>query len=71
MMDKWQMSRYLIDAKKSVDTILFLAKYGESVSMVNIREKVIETRRKYYVNACVVLDMCFPKKRRRFAKIAL
>lgn len=68
MMDKWQMSRYLIDAKKAVDTILFLAQYSEKVSMINIREKVIETRRKFYVNACVVLDKCFPKKKKEICK---
>ncbi len=67
-MNKWQMSRYLIDSKKAVDTILFLAKYSEKVSMINIREKVIETRRKFYVNACVVLDKCFPKKKKEICK---
>lgn len=67
-MDKWQLALYLIDAKKSVDTILYLAEYGELVSMISIREKVREARRKFYVNLCVVLDKCFPGKKKEICK---
>ncbi|MBK1809704.1 hypothetical protein JHL18_03500 [Clostridium sp. YIM B02505] len=67
-MDKWEISRYLIDAKKSVDTILYLYKYGDKVSMINIREKVRETRRKFYINGCIVLDKCFHKTKKQICE---
>jgi len=67
-MTKWELARYLIDAKKSVDTILFLSKSGEKVSMIDIRNVVKETKRKFYMNACIVLDKCFPKKKKEICR---
>lgn len=63
-MKKWELARYFIDAKKCVDTMLFLADYVEEVSVIDIREKVAETKRKFYINACVVLDKSFPKDKK-------
>lgn len=70
-MEKWELARYLIDAKKSVDTMLYLSLYAEKVSMIDIKGIVNETRRTFYVNACVVLDKCFPKKKKEICKDAL
>ncbi len=70
-MEKWELARYMIDAKKSVDTILYLSLYAEKVSMVDIRGIVNETRRAFYINACIVLDKCFPKKKKEICKNAL
>ena len=53
-----------MDAKKCVDTMLYLAENAEAVSMIDIREKVTETRRKFYINSCVVLDKSFPKEKK-------
>ena len=55
------MVRYFIYAKKCDDTMLFLVEYAESVLMTDIREKVADAKRKFYINACVVLDKSFPK----------
>ena len=63
-MKKWELARYFIDSKKSVDTMLFLAEYAEKVAIIDIREVVAETKRKFYVNACVVLDKSFPKDKK-------
>lgn len=63
-MKKWEVARYFLDAKKCVDTVLFLVEYAENVSMIDIREKVAETKRKFYINACVVLDKSFPKDKK-------
>lgn len=68
-MEKWELARYLIDAKKSVDAILYLAQHGEKVSTLNIRNVVNELRRTFYVNVCVVLDKCFPKEKKEICKI--
>lgn len=67
-MEKWELARYLIDAKKSVDAILYLAQHGEKVSMLNIRNVVNELRRTFYVNVCVALDKCFPKEKKEICK---
>ena len=53
-----------MDAKKCVDTILFLVENAEDVSMIDIREKVTESRRKFYINCCVVLDKSFPRDKK-------
>lgn len=63
-MKKWELARYFIDAKKCVDTMLFLAEHGDAVSMIDIREKVTEIRRKFYINCCVVLDKSYPKDKK-------
>lgn len=63
-MNNWELARYFIDAKKCVDTMLYLAENAEAVSMIDIREKVTETRRKFYINSCVVLDKSFPKDKK-------
>lgn len=69
LMKKWELARYLLDAKKSIDTLLYVAENSEDVSMIDIQELVNEIRRKFYVDACVVLDKCYPKRKRKFVKI--
>lgn len=64
VVNKWEIARYFIDAKKCVDTILYLADNAEKVSMLDIREKVSEARRKFYINTCVVLDKSFPRDKK-------
>ena len=44
--------------------MLFLVDYAEEVSVIDIREKVAETKRKFYINCCVVLDKCYPKDKK-------
>lgn len=66
-MDKWELTRYVLDAKKSIDTMLYLSENGENLSMIGIRGEVNEVKRKFYVNVCIVLDKCFPK-RKKFVK---
>ena len=46
-MNNWELARYFMDAKKCVDTMLYLAENAEAVSMIDIREMVTETRRKF------------------------
>jgi hypothetical protein len=70
-MNKWELSRYLIDAKKAVDTMLYLSENAEQVSMIDIRDVVNETRRHFYVNCCVVLDKCYPKQKKDICQNAI
>lgn len=67
-MDKWELTRYVLDAKKSIDTMLYISENGEKLSMIDIREEVNEVKRKFYVNVCVVLDKCFPKQKKEVCK---
>lgn len=68
LMKKWELARYLLDAKKSIDTLLYVAENSEDISMIDIQELVNEIRRKFYVDACVVLDKCYPKKKKEICK---
>ena len=45
LMKKWELARYLLDAKKSIDTLLYVAENSEDVSMIDIQELVNEIRR--------------------------
>ncbi len=67
-MDKWKLTRYVLDAKKSVDTMLYLSENVDKLSMIDIREEVNEVKRKFYVNVCIVLDKCFPKQKKEICK---
>lgn len=67
-MNKWELTRYVLDAKKSIDTMLYLSENGEKLSMIDIREEVNEIKRKFYVNVCIVLDKCFPKQKKEICK---
>ena len=50
------MARYLIDAKKCVDTMLYINDGIERIKNLNIKEKVSSTRDKFYINCCAILD---------------
>mgnify|MGYP005951942079 FL=1 len=51
-MEKWELARYLIDAKKSIDAILYLSLYAEKVLKIDIRRTVNEARRSFYYKNC-------------------
>jgi hypothetical protein len=63
-MTEWELARYFIDAKKSIDSVLYISEYGKRISNVNLREKTNEIRRKFYINCCVVLDKSFPREKK-------
>ena len=49
-MNKWELARYIIDGKKSVDTVLFLVENGSKVSNIDIRQEVNDAKQKFYVS---------------------
>lgn len=61
-MKKWEVARYLIDAKKCVDSIWYIAENAKIISNINLRKKVSEILREFYINCCVVLDETHNKK---------
>ena len=37
-MNKWELMRYVLDAKKTIDTLLYLSEYGKKLSLIHISE---------------------------------
>lgn len=67
-MTKWELARYLIEAKKSVDTVMFLSENVDRVTTINVRAEIEEAKRRFYVNLCVVTDKCFPNDKKEICK---
>lgn len=61
-MTKWEAARYFIDAKKCIDSVWYIAENGKHISNINLRKKVDELLRVFYINCCVVLDETHNKK---------
>ena len=63
-MCKWENARYLIDAKKAVDSLIFISLNEKKLSNLNLQEKCENLRQKFYINVCVVLDRVFSKNKK-------
>ena len=66
-MNRWELARYLIDAKKCIDSMLYITDNGASLPL-DLRSRVNEIRRHFYVSLCVVLDNCFPKEKKKLCE---
>lgn len=55
-MTKWELARYLIDAKKCVDSVLYIANNAEELRYIDLRKKINEIRNEFYIKCCVVID---------------
>lgn len=67
-MCKWENARCLIDAKKAVDSLIFISLNEKKLSNINLQEKCESLRQKFYINVCVVLDQSFPKDKKTICK---
>lgn len=56
MMTKWELARYLIDAKKCVDSVLYISINAEELRYIDLRKKINEIRNEFYIKCCVVID---------------
>lgn len=65
IMNKWELTRYLIDAKKCVDNIMFISLNIKSLINLSVRDIVDNRLRKFYINLKVVYDKCISKEKRR------
>lgn len=63
-MTKWELARYLIDAKKCVDSIMYIEQNIVILKNIGIREKIDSKLSKFYINCCAILDKVFPKKKK-------
>ena len=64
-MNKWEITRYLIDAKKCVDNILFISLNIEALRNLSLKSIVEEKLRKFYISLKVVYDKCLSKEKRK------
>lgn len=62
-MKKWELARYIIDAKKCVDSLYFIYDNLKHLCNLNIRNIVKERTIVFYLNICFVLDDCFKNKK--------
>lgn len=56
MKNKWDLARYLIDAKKAVDSMWFISDNARQLRYIDLRKKTNELRTEFYIKCCVVLD---------------
>lgn len=55
-MNDWQLARYLIDAKKCIDSLLYIDENIDNISNLNIYEIIEAKLRHFYINLCILLD---------------
>ena len=58
----------MIDAKKNIDSIIFIEENIDKICNLNLRRKVEELRREFYINCCVVLDKSHPKNKKKICE---
>lgn len=64
-MNKWELARYLIDAKKAVDSVWFIALHGKELRNIDIRKEIENNKSIFYINICTVLDEFIGRKKRK------
>ena len=62
-MEKWELARYIIDAKKCVDSLFYIFDNLKLLSNLDVRKIVNERKSIFYLNLCFVLDSCFKNKK--------
>lgn len=56
MMNKWEVARYLIDAKKNIDSIMYINKNIYELNNIDVSLKIRDVMRSFYLNLSYVLD---------------
>ena len=64
-MTEWELARYLIDAKKDIDTLLFIKLYYDKISNLDLKEKVNNIQMDFYIKLCVILDNIINKREKK------
>ena len=67
-MTNWELARYLIDAKKCVDNVLFIAENVKALRNLSLRDIVEDRQRKFYINVKVVYDKSLTKSQKQTLK---
>ncbi len=67
-MKNWELARYLIEAKKNIDTLLYIKDNQKLLGNLDLRAKIANTCQQFYINCCIVLDKSFPKAKKRLCE---
>ena len=67
-MKKWELARYLIEAKKNIDTLLYIKDNQKLLGNLDLRARIAGACQQFYINCCIVLDNSFPKDKRRLCE---
>lgn len=55
-MTKWEVGRYLIEAKKNIDTLLFIERYESKISDGEKKKSIKAARQEFYINLTAIID---------------
>ena len=66
-MTQWELARYLLDAKKSVDSIMYIADVLPELEHIPVRAYVNSNRQTFYICCCVLLDNVYLSKKEKQA----
>ena len=58
-MTKRELARYLINAKKNIDSLLFIQLNIEKLTYLNIKERFDKIQMEFYLKLCYILDDVF------------
>ena len=61
-MKKWELARYLIDAKKCVDSVLYIGEHAEELRYYDLKTLIDEKRNTFYINCCAVIEHTIASK---------
>lgn len=65
MSKKWELAKIIIDAKKNVDSMWYIAENVPIIANINLRDREYSVLQNFYVNCCAVLDKSFPKQKKK------
>lgn len=63
-MTKWGLARYLIEAKKNIDTLLYIKDNQQLLGNIDLRVRIAGACQQFYINCCIVLDNSFSKAKK-------
>lgn len=67
-MNEWQLTRYLIDAKKCIDSLLYINSNIEKIKNLDLKEIIDNKMRHFYINLCIIFDYSYSKNELRIKK---
>ena len=55
-MEKWELAYYLIDAKKSIDTIMFMNQNKDKLNNISYKDNLKKCLSDFHIKCGIVLD---------------
>ncbi len=66
--EKWEIAKYLIDAKKAVDTLWYISKNVAELKNINLHKKTGEKKREFYLNCRIAIEKAFSQLEKQALK---